>query len=95
MDEFDAAETVKRFWVENVESIPSQQIVMARCPFCGKADRIRILPPEESLPAESRNDAYRASMCLLTRSERTVAICGFCMNIVLLKEGLGERPGQD
>ena len=63
---------------------------MAHGPFCGKADRIRILPSEEGLPAESRNDACRASKCLLTRLERTVAICGFCMNIVLLKEGLGE-----
>jgi len=94
MDEFDAAEIVKRYWLENVESIPSQQIVMVTCPFCGKADRIRILPLDGTL-VESQDDAYRASMNLLIKSERTVAICGFCMNIVLLREGRGERPGED
>ena len=94
MDEFDAAEIVKRYWLENVESIPFQQIVMVTCPFCGKADRIRILPLDGPLVA-SQDDAYRASMNLFITSERTVAICGFCMNIVLLREGRGERPGED
>lgn len=90
MDEFDAAEIVKKHWLESSDEILSQQITMMTCPYCGKSDRIRILPHDI---AEDGNEDERIAWNVLTGSGRKPGLCGFCLNVIFVGQGKAEMIG--
>jgi hypothetical protein len=93
MDETDAADILRTYWLSRAESATSQEIIPATCPFCGKGDRIRLLPNENQDASVVEETDYRAAWKILTSKNRLPAICGFCMNVVLTGEGQAEMPG--
>ncbi len=92
MDEFDAAEVLKLYWLGQSDTISSQQIFLAMCPFCGKGDRIHLLDHKDTNLLAS-DDNYRAAWEKLSSSERLPGICQFCQNVVIIREGHAEMPG--
>ncbi|MGC8659499.1 MAG: hypothetical protein ACP5U1_10540 [Desulfomonilaceae bacterium] len=90
MDELDAAEILKTFWLEKVDSILSEQIVWATCPFCGKTDRIRILPKPDFVNAD---ESYRSAWSTLIEGDLVPGICGFCLNVSVVKGNIARIPG--
>lgn len=90
MEVFEAAEVLKGFWVEAAERVSSAQVVLATCPFCGKGDRIRLLP------REGRAAAYQEAWETLARPGGRPGLCGFCLNVVLVGSGSrAQAPGLD
>jgi len=92
MDEFDAMEIVRNHWVETSENLPSQQVLMVTCPFCGKSDRVKVIPSSEGTDKKSVGE-YREALQLLSEAKKSVAICGFCLNVVLVRAGRAEPVG--
>jgi hypothetical protein len=94
MDVFDAADLIKQSWLASAATIPSEKIVMATCPFCGKGDRIRIVPDDEPAGGDE-TDGYRAAYALLAGPDRRPGICGFCLNVVVMTCGKAHLPGEE
>ncbi len=92
MDEFDAAEVLRLYWLGHSDTITSQQIILATCPFCGKGDRIRLLDQENPTFPVSEDD-YSAAWEKLSSSGRLPGICQFCQNLVILRGKQAEMPG--
>jgi hypothetical protein len=92
MDAFDAAEILKSRWLDNWDTLPSQRIVLATCPFCGKGDRIRLLPDASEIEADPEGE-YEAAWKMLAGTQRSPGICGFCLNVLVIAEGRAEMPG--
>lgn len=94
MDEVDAAEILRGRWFEYKDSIPSPRIVFALCPFCGKGDRIRLLPDAQEMGGLS-DENYSAAWKRLAGTTRSPGICGFCLNVVLLSDIGVLMPGME
>jgi len=94
MDEVDAAEILRSRWFECKDSIPSARIVFAMCPFCGKGDRIRLLPDAQEMGGLA-DENYSAAWKRLAGSTRSPGICGFCLNVVLVSETGVLMPGME
>ncbi|MCX5872635.1 MAG: hypothetical protein NTY51_05275 [Deltaproteobacteria bacterium] len=92
MDEFDAAEVLRLYWLGQSDTISSQKIILAMCPFCGKGDRIHLLNHEDTNFLAS-NDNYWAAWEKLSSLERLPGICRFCLNVVIIRGGQAEMPG--
>ncbi len=92
MDEFDAAEVVKRWWLEHRDSILLRSTVLASCPFCGKGDRISLLPPAQET-SDVLDETYSVAWGVLANPNRAPGICGFCLNVVLISETGAAMPG--
>ncbi len=93
MDETDAADILRTYWLSRAENSTSQEIIPATCPFCGKGDRIRLLPDVTPKVSVLQETDYQAAWKILTSKNRLPAMCGFCMNVVLTGEGQAEMPG--
>ncbi|AFM23589.1 hypothetical protein [Desulfomonile tiedjei] len=93
MDETDAADILRGFWLNRVESSSSQELILATCPFCGKGDRIRLLSDETQEVSVIQETDYQAAWETLASKDRLPAICGFCLNVVLIRDGQAEMPG--
>jgi hypothetical protein len=85
MDEFEAAEIIKQFWLENQDSRDSWDILMVTCPYCGKSDRIKPLTGPASI---IESEAWS----ILSSRDRQPAVCNFCLNVVLISDGTAMMP---
>jgi hypothetical protein len=92
MDVFDAAEMLRSYWLERAEALSSHQMMAASCPYCGKGDRIRVLPQPGDEADPSVTAGLRSAWDLLASGERLPALCGFCQNIVILRGNQAEMP---
>lgn len=92
MDEFDATEVLRLYWLDRSDTISSQQIISATCPFCGKSDRIHVLNQDDKKFLASDNN-YWAAWEKLCSSESSPAFCQFCQNVVIIRGGHAEMPG--
>ena len=81
MDIYDAADIVRRLWLDRADGFSSQEIVLTKCPFCGKTDRIRLIPKDQPKD-EPPDQEYQAAIEMLSDAGRVPAICGFCLNVV-------------
>jgi len=93
MDELDAVEILRRYWLDGAGTITSKEMVLASCPFCGKGDRIRLLPRQSQTGSPFPRDNYQIAWEMLAATERLPAICGFCLNVVTVGGGQAEMPG--
>ena len=94
MDVFDAAEILRTYWLDRANAPAPQEIVAASCPFCGKGDRIRLLPRLGGDKRLSATSGVTAAWNMLASEDRLPAICGFCQNIVLITGSRVEMPAE-
>jgi hypothetical protein len=94
MDIYDAADILRRYWLEKADAPASHEIAAASCPFCGKGDRIRLLPPLLCDACPSSVPDVTAAWNLLASEDRLPALCGFCQNIVLVSGSRAEMPAE-
>ena len=95
MDECEAAEIVRSRWFEDKDRVHSEGIVtLGVCPFCGKGDRIGLLPDPAEMGSVS-DDNYSAAWERLARTTRSVGFCGFCNNVVLISDTGVLMPGME
>jgi hypothetical protein len=92
MDPFDAAETVKQAWLERATRSGSVAVRLLACPYCGKADRVRELSLEEL--GGAADPALAQAWESLAQTGRP-ALCGFCLNLVLLAGDKVLMPGAE
>jgi hypothetical protein len=90
MDIFDATDIVRRFWLDRANGISSQEVVLAKCPFCGKTDRIRLIPLDQPKD-EPPDQEYQAAIEMLSSPGGTLGICRFCLNVVQVHKQGQER----
>lgn len=94
MDAYEAAAAVRKFWLDNSDRITSHDVLIAKCPFCGKTDRIRLFPKIQ-FEGQLADRDYEAAMEVLSKGGCVPAICGFCLNVVQMRGHEAEPPGED
>lgn len=92
MDPFDAAEIVKQAWLERAAEGDTVAVRLVACPYCGKADRVRELSLEEL--SGGADPALPQAWESLAQTGRP-ALCGFCLNLVLLAGDKALMPGAE
>lgn len=89
MNTYAAAEELKAFVL--MHGLPKTDMALfgIKCPYCGKSDRVRQLEEPDALSRKIDSKQMAIYLDLwdqLTRSNRSLAVCKFCQNLLLLQD---------
>lgn len=91
----DAVEELKAFVLTHGLPKTDMALFGILCPYCGKSDRIRALEEPDAL--EQKMDSKNLAIYLdlwdqLARSSRSLGVCKFCQNLLLVRDKTGAVP---
>lgn len=93
MKEDEEIEALRRFVLERELPKTETALFGVKCPYCGKADRVRRLERPMELRDELSPEDLSAYSDLwegLARPGKELGVCQFCRNPVVFLEGGGE-----